>query len=653
MNRIERLPESFSDLRNLTSFSAEKNFLFQIPPLKDLKRLTRLNLDANELRTLPKQLGQLPLKVLRASHNRLETLNDDTFGSGTQQNLEYLGLSNNNLLELNSCLPTCTKLKTLQCEFNPLRSPPPELLTQGLDVLRRYCDLRDKRIVSVQKVLTDYGYDYDPNHLTPEAYRVLTSGKTTGFLTEDDLENFDKAVDRYLNGAYYSHSATDADVIERLDSLKQEREHVFYNAILRQLIDTLKHEVDLKQKSLFGPGALLEERRPWGRQGELIGCYAISLDALVRESQCGLKEPRPALFSIAKAKMPPSPFGYTLELLKDAITKYAGPYGPVAQLDKVQFDRCDCVDNRGRSKGHKPCVLPSVIIVKSIYTVGEAQRRAAEDDAIEAQWSKTWETLTKQLDSRLGRLMASQELFKRKRDQEKILQGLKTTLKERQKDLKRNNDFLQAAKSRKEAYDDGANYGFHRIDSPEEAEDIVNDAEKHVTDAKHQCRQAEKAFEGLKQAMAVPKKLQLQKIGLDLKQKYCVLDYEHILDDNRRKAFDNHYRRSWDGDEGMDYRNWTTRNGAALVAGKDVITLPRWATILAPRHGHDDTNKDKDKDQDDQVSFDYNWVGTDNMDLFKNERYFTFEESHIKDIVDKLQKKGNKKKTKQEIEGAS
>ena len=33
-----------------------------------------------------------------------------------------------------------------------------------------------------------------------------------------------------------------------------------------------------------------------------------------------------------------------MEVLKDAITKYESPYGHVAQLDKVAFARCECVD---------------------------------------------------------------------------------------------------------------------------------------------------------------------------------------------------------------------------------------------------------------------------------------------------------------------
>ena len=648
MNRLETLPESLKELTNLIDFAAAKNFLYKLPPLFLLRNLQRLNLDANELHCLPPKLGDLPLVTLRASHNRLERLDDDTFGPGTTKHLEYLGLSKNNLLELNSCLPTCTKLTTLQVEFNPLRSPPPDLLSQGLDVLQRYCDLRDTRISDLQKLLTDYGYEYDPGHLTPEAYRVLTG--RTGFLTEDDLEAFDKAVDAYLNGPYYTNTATDTEIVERLDGLKHEREHVFYNAVLKQLIETLKDELASRdrqkndhrsssssqeqQPGRFGPGVLLEEKRPWGRKGEMIGCYAISLDALVRDTPAGqyLKEKRPALFTIMKAKLPPSPFGYTLEILKDAITKYEGPYGPVAQLDKVQFERCECVDSRGRSKGHKPCVLPSVVVAKTIYTVGEAQRRSTEDDTIRAAWSKIWETMTKQLETRLGKLMANQEMFRRQRDQGKIAKQVKAAVADKQKHVKRAVEYLQAAKNRKESFEDGGAYVFHRLDSTDEAQRLVSGAEKELEERRAAVRDAEKKFAVVKNLTSIPKKMQLQKIALDLKQKYCVLEYEKIIDDGRRKAFDNAWRRPWDGPEGCFYKEWCNRNGAALSAGRfDVMTLPRWAARLAPRVG---SNND---DENDQVTFDYNWVGTDNMDLFSNERYMDFEDEYIGDIVSKLQ----------------
>ena len=54
--------------------------------------------------------------------------------------------------------------------------------------------------------------------------------------------------------------------------------------------------------------------------------------------------------------------------------KYQDPYGHVSQLDKVEFDRCECIDKNGRPINHRKCVLPAVCIKKVIYTQGEATR---------------------------------------------------------------------------------------------------------------------------------------------------------------------------------------------------------------------------------------------------------------------------------------
>ena len=118
------------------------------------------------------------------------------------------------------------------------------------------------------------------------------------------------------------------------------------------------------------------EQRPWDKDSGYCGSYAIALDALVKEAKPDRfrRQTRPALFDILKVKLPPSLFDYTLEVLKDAIMKYQDPYGHVSQLDKVEFDRCECIDKNGRPINHRKCVLPAVCIKKVIYTQGEATR---------------------------------------------------------------------------------------------------------------------------------------------------------------------------------------------------------------------------------------------------------------------------------------
>ena len=213
--------------------------------------------------------------------------------------------------------------------------------------------------------------------MAPEAFGVLTG--RTGFLTPEDLAAFDKQADTYLNGQYYSCPSTDLEILERVDNLRHEREHTFYHTLLTTLIDVIEDElkrVTGSGKRRFGGGVLVVEQRPWDKDGGYCGSYAIALDALVKEAKPDRfrRQTRPALFDILKVKLPPSLFDYTLEVLKDAIMKYQDPYGHVSQLDKVEFDRCECIDKNGRPINHRKCMLPAVCIKKVIYTQGEATR---------------------------------------------------------------------------------------------------------------------------------------------------------------------------------------------------------------------------------------------------------------------------------------
>ena len=246
-----------------------------------------------------------------------------------------------------------------------------------MEILLQYCRVREKRFDKFKELMSELKFEYSEAHMAPEAFGVLTG--RTGFLTPEDLAAFDKQADTYLNGQYYSCPSTDLEILERVDNLRHEREHTFYHTLLTTLIDVIEDElkrVTGSGKRRFGGGVLVVEQRPWDKDGGYCGSYAIALDALVREAKPDRfrRTTRPALFDVLKVKLPPSLFDYTLEVLKDAIMKYQDPYGHVSQLDKVEFDRCECIDKNGRPINHRKCVLPAVCIKKVIYTQGEATR---------------------------------------------------------------------------------------------------------------------------------------------------------------------------------------------------------------------------------------------------------------------------------------
>lgn len=70
-----------------------------------------------------------------------------------------LQLSNNNLLELPAIFDGCAKLKQLAIEYNPLRSPPAELLEEDLDTVLQYCRVRTSRFKEMSKLLKAFGFE--------------------------------------------------------------------------------------------------------------------------------------------------------------------------------------------------------------------------------------------------------------------------------------------------------------------------------------------------------------------------------------------------------------------------------------------------------------------------------------------------------------
>ncbi|KAJ1448997.1 hypothetical protein M885DRAFT_537236 [Pelagophyceae sp. CCMP2097] len=649
MNRLEAVPHSLTELRALTDLSLACNRLFELPTLwPGLSALTKLNVDANDLHKLPLRLGGLPLKALHASHNRLERLEDDALLPRAAETLEVLGLAANNLLELPSSLHEAARLRVLRVEYNPMRNPPAALLSEGRDVLVRYCRLREQRLAAVVKLIGDYKFDTEIGHLAPEAYDALTG--RTGFLSPDDLGAFDRAIDGYLNGAYYTCVATDVEIMDRVDRLRSERQHAFFHALLQMFLDKLAAEaaqsINPKQRR-FGPGVLRDDTRPWGRKGEQVNVHCLALDALVKDHPARgvfVTAHRPSVFATVKYALPPTVFDYTLEVLKDAIQKYEGAYGSVAHLDKVRYDRCECVDARGRSAAHRPCVLPSVVIVKVIVSPSEAQRRVAEDDMVSARWIEIWRDVDARLAKRQGRLTQANHVEFRRKECNATAQEKRLHALEAQKKCRALVEKHALTQRRRENFDKGDDFAFHRFASKEEADALCADVSNALDAAKARQKEAEKDSVLQMQQQKLPVRLQVQRATLDLKHKYCVLALEEVFDAERRRALKNEWRRPWDGSDGETYERWKQMHQVDLAVSDEATTLPPWVRFLqlgarkAPKKRRGDSDSDSETEDVDAgeteaerfakaalQEFPYNWEGTNEMDQFSNDRYLDYE----------------------------
>jgi len=391
MNRLDNLPENLTKLKQLSVLSASMNQLQSIPSaIGRLQHLMILNVSGNNLHRLPSGMGYLNLTELKASHNRIEVLSDDFLAPNLQKSIELLHLQNNNLLELPPVFDECSKLKQLLIDYNPMRSPPPELSEEDLETVLQYCRIRTERVREMTKLLEQYGFEIDVAHFTPRAVNALTGN--FGLLTPSDRQEFDRKLDSYVNGMFFDCEFTASVVVDAIDNLRHERQYVFYNMLMQELLGVLRDE---SLKDAAGVGGPLKRfshnvlrvdlRRPWGRQGEAVTCYAVTLEALLKDCQPNrhVRQFRPSLFNLAVRRMPVTLFEYLPEMLKDAVADFEGPYGLVGKIEKdVKFEMDEYVSElSGRERNKAPPLLPALVVARVLYTASEARRRQEEDEA--------------------------------------------------------------------------------------------------------------------------------------------------------------------------------------------------------------------------------------------------------------------------------
>ena len=148
----------------------------------------------------------------------------------------------------------------------------------GLVVLQNYLHIRHVRKQLFQDLIADEDFVINPGAMAPQAFEVLQDG--TGFLTPDDLAEFDQAVDEYVNGEYYCCPATAEEIVVSVTKLRETRETEIYLNVLNTVLITIEKLVDAKDPR-FPPACITTEKRPWGRRSEMVNVWVVSLLAIV------------------------------------------------------------------------------------------------------------------------------------------------------------------------------------------------------------------------------------------------------------------------------------------------------------------------------------------------------------------------------------
>ncbi|KAM4693289.1 DISP complex protein LRCH3 isoform 1-T1 [Discoglossus pictus] len=189
-NRLSEIPAEICLYVSLESLNLYQNCIRYVPEATlNLQALTFLNISRNQLTLLPGYLCSLPLKVLIASNNKLDSLPEE-IGSlrylteldvscneiqtipthiGKLESLRDLNIRRNHLLQLPeelaelplvrldfSCnkitrIPVCYRnlrhLQTITLDNNPLQSPPAQICIKGKIHIFKYLNIEACKIV--------------------------------------------------------------------------------------------------------------------------------------------------------------------------------------------------------------------------------------------------------------------------------------------------------------------------------------------------------------------------------------------------------------------------------------------------------------------------------------------------------------------------
>jgi internalin A len=143
-NQLKTVPDAIAQLQNLTSLNLGGNDFTTIPDsIIQLPNLTSLDLSFNDLTTIPNTITQLKnLTELQLDGNKFTAVPEVLYELSTLESLSFAnyGLSEdrNQIKEISSKILRLENLQSLDLDDNPIETPPPEVVRQGVDAIRNY-----------------------------------------------------------------------------------------------------------------------------------------------------------------------------------------------------------------------------------------------------------------------------------------------------------------------------------------------------------------------------------------------------------------------------------------------------------------------------------------------------------------------------------
>eukprot|EP01035_Chromulina_nebulosa_P018068 gene18068-23715_t len=180
-----------------------------------------------------------------------------------------------------------TRLKSLtnlDISKNKLVSLPDE-------IIQKYLKYRQIRLEELEELLELEDFVFIRGHTKPYAYEVLDDG--LGFLTPEDLIEFDLAIDEYINHEYFKCPATAEEIVKGITVLREERENGFltpedlieFDLAIDEYINHEYFKCPATAEEIVKGITVLREERENGLYLSILETFIGVLDQLLKEQQ--------------------------------------------------------------------------------------------------------------------------------------------------------------------------------------------------------------------------------------------------------------------------------------------------------------------------------------------------------------------------------
>jgi len=393
------------------------------------------------------------------------------------------------------------------------------LYTQCIQQLESYGRRGTDKLSNQCPYNCSLGFEIEVDNLKPPVTNVLVGGK--GYLSSNDLVEFDSLVDGRINGQFYLQPVPIGDIVLHIKKLRDSRQRETHKMIVDSVIDTIKHTLSSPQSETWWIRSdlnvsfnILEGKVP---------CYSLPLSHVLLP-EAGKSGPPWCIFANVNQQVSDLLLDKDLSFDNKALLsalEYSSPFGPVSLMKNVAFI-CQGEENE----------MESLIIRQIVYSDEEADRMAREETLLNMFFQRMVEQVKLWTNNRSGMRSVNAEVSHRIRETSR-----KRLDKKKELDVIRSNssDKMRVMQS------------FHQLaDNEDDTNEIFAKMKetKAAMDDKLEMVESEYAELLTKQKL---KRIEVTKNAIaDLQKKYCFLVQQKVLRNGRVYALSMNLRRPWE-----------------------------------------------------------------------------------------------------------